>query len=116
MKLYSAIWLTLFLPVSTPSTLVSEPSVREVFTSQRLFVTKLVPVKGKFNKTKQGYKAELRDAFKVIRYENDSSYVELDWTLCPDGHCPEVGEFSEGSTKYREIDSLIKSLNKTTKH
>jgi len=98
MKLYSAIWLTLIIPFATQLTFKSEPEIREILTSQQLFVTKLMPLAGKYKKTGQGDKAELRDAFKVIRYEGDSTYLELDWTLCPDGNCP-------------EIDSLIRSIN-----
>ncbi|MEJ7559942.1 MAG: hypothetical protein WKF66_16640 [Pedobacter sp.] len=110
MKLYSTIWLTLIIPIATRLTFQSEPVVREILTSQQLFVTILMPLTGKYKKTRQGYEARLQDAFKVIKYEDDSTYVELDWTLCPNGNCPEIGQFKEGTSNYKQIDSLIRSI------
>ena len=87
MKLHSATWLTLIFPFATGLTSANEPAVREILTSQQLFVTKLMPSSGKFKSKRQEFEGELRDAFKVIKYKGDSSYAELDWTLCPDGSC-----------------------------
>jgi hypothetical protein len=85
---FFAVLITSVVAVATYLVLTREPTVREILTSQQLVVTKLIPLKGKLKKTKQGFEAELREVFKVIKYENDSTYVELDWTLCPSGCCP----------------------------
>lgn len=107
MKLRFAIWPLIILPLANLLNTDNEPAVREVLTGQQLFVTKLIPLKGKSRNTKQKIEAELRDAFKVIKYSGDSTSVELDWTLC-EGNCPEVGQFEEGSLGYSKIGSLIK--------
>ena len=112
MKLRLAIWPLIILPLANLITIDNEPAIREVLTSQQLFVTKLTPIKGRFRKTKQKFEAELRDAFKVVIYKSDSTYVELDWTMCPDGKCPDVGQFEEGTLAYARIDSLIKLIPK----
>jgi hypothetical protein len=107
MKPHSATWLIIIFPLATGLTSANEPAVREILTSQQLFVTKLMPSSGKSKSKRQEFEGELRDAFKVIKYKGDSSYVELDWTLCPDGKCPETGQFEEGPPRYKMIDSLI---------
>lgn len=88
-----------------------EPTIREILTSEKLVVTKLIPLRVKLKKTKQEFEAELRDVFKVIKYDSDSSYGELDWTLCPSGRCPEMGQFKEGTLGYKKIDNLIRSVH-----
>lgn len=112
MKLRLTIWPLIIIPIATLLTVDRNPAMREILTSEQLFVTKLAPVKSKSKKAKQKFEARLHDAFKVIRYQGDSSYVELDWTLCPDGDCPEMGQFEEGTSGYKKIDSLIKSTRK----
>jgi hypothetical protein len=114
MKFYCAIWLTLILPFATWSISDTEPSVREIMTSQDLVYTKLGPVKSKSKTAKRNFTAELRDVYRVIKYTADSSYVELDWTLCPDGNCPTVGQYEEGTPYYKKIDTFI-SLAKRRK-
>lgn len=106
MKLRISILPLLIIPVFF-STAKHTPVVREVLTSQQLFVVKLSTLKTKSKKGTQKFEAETRDAFKVIRYERDSSYVELNWTICPEGDCPEMGQFDEGTPGYRKIDTLI---------
>ena len=113
MKFKHFIWPILILPVAILLSASQAPSVREIMTSQHLFIVQLEPLaKGKSQKARRKFKAELRDSFKVIRYEGDSSYLELDWTMCPDGKCPEVGQFDEGTVSYIAIDSLIRSCTK----
>jgi hypothetical protein len=52
--------------------------VREVLTSQQLFVVKMTRAKQKSAKHPLvNFKAELRDAFTIICYEKDTSYTEL---------------------------------------
>jgi hypothetical protein len=114
MKFYCAIWLTLILPFATSLFLDTEPSVREIMTSQDLVYTKLGPVKSKSKTAKRNFKAELRDVYKVIKHTVDSSYVELNWTVCPAGNCPTVGQYEEGTPYYKKIDTFI-SLAKRRK-
>ncbi|HKG07952.1 MAG TPA: hypothetical protein VKB19_15910 [Pedobacter sp.] len=112
MKLRLAAWPLVLIPIFALLTVKRDPAVREIFTSEQLFVTKLTPVKSRSKKGQKKFEAKLRAAFKVIKYQGDTSYVELDWTLCPNGQCPEMGQFEEGSSGYEKIGSLIKSVQK----
>ena len=112
MKLHFAIWPIFIFPIASLLNFGREPAFREIMTSQQLFITKLTPIKGRGKKKEQKFEAELRDAFKIIKYKGDSTYVELDWTLCPDGKCPEIGQFKEGSLDYSKIDSLIRVVRR----
>lgn len=81
---------------------------REVRLSQQLFAVKISKPKNK--KAKPGtfdLKAELRDAFTVIRYENNKSFTELEWSMCPKGKCPVGGTFDFGSPQYKYLDTLM---------
>ncbi|AYL94568.1 hypothetical protein [Mucilaginibacter celer] len=81
---------------------------REVLLSQQLFVVKLSKPKAKNARPgKVDLKAELRDAFMIVCYDKNKTYNELNWTMCPDGHCPVAGEYQFGSVKYRQLDTLI---------
>jgi hypothetical protein len=88
---------------------VCHPSkVREVLTSQQLFVVKMTPAKQKSAKHPLvNFKAELRDAFTIICYEKDTSYTELKWTMCPGGVCPLTGTFNAGTPGYKKLDTLM---------
>ena len=112
MKLRLAIWPLIILPLANLITIDNEPAVREVLISQQLFVTKLTPVKGRFRKKKQKFEAELRDAFKVILYDKDTSITELDWTMFPDGACPVIGTFKSGTVAYTQLNALIADARK----
>ena len=107
MKLQIALWPLLLIPIASLLNISDEPAVREVFTGQQLFYVKLIPQKTNSKNKKVKFEAALRNAFKVIRYEADTSYVELDWTMCPDGKCPEIGQFVKGSSQYSKLDSII---------
>ncbi|PTT02550.1 hypothetical protein DBR11_04485 [Pedobacter sp. HMWF019] len=80
---------------------------REVFTSQQLFTTKVSALKKKGKKDLLDYKAELRDAFKIVAYDGDTTYTELNWTMCPDGKCPEAGLYESETEVYKKLDELI---------
>ena len=84
-----------------------KPVVREVLTSQQLFVVTATPVKGKDAGKLFDLKGELRDAFMIIGYLDNGSVEELKWTMCPDGKCPETGTFKAGTKEYAKLDSLI---------
>lgn len=112
MKFRPFIWPILIFPAAILLTASQQPSVREILTSQHLFVVKLSPPTSKSKNARRKFEAAMRDTFTVIRHEGDSSYVELDWTMCPDGKCPEVGQFEEGSQAYIKIDSLIQASTK----
>jgi hypothetical protein len=88
---------------------VRHPSkVREVLTSQQLFVVKMTRAKQKSAKHPLvNFKAELRDAFTIICYEKDTSYTELKWTMCSSGACPLTGTFNIGTPGYKKLDTLI---------
>jgi len=83
----------------------SEKKVREILTSQQLFMVKISSIKGKKSRFK--FKAELRDAFLIVRYDGDKTITELNWTKCPNGNCPVPGQYNFGTTEYNQIDSLI---------
>lgn len=82
--------------------------VREVLTSQQLFVVKMTRARQKSAKQPLvNFKAELRDAFTVLCYEKDTSYTELKWTMCPGGVCPTTGTFKFGTPGYKKLDTLM---------
>jgi hypothetical protein len=82
--------------------------VREVLTSQQLFVVKMTRARQKSAKQPLlNFKAELRDAFTVLCYEKDTSYTELKWTMCPGGVCPTTGAFKFGTPGYKKLDTLM---------
>jgi len=82
--------------------------VREVLTSQQLFVVKMARAKQKSAKHPMvNFKAERRDAFTIICYEKDTSYTELKWTMCPGGVCPLTGTFNAGTPGYKKLDTLM---------
>lgn len=115
MKLQTALWPLLLIPIASLLNTHTEPVVREVLTSQQLFYVKVTPQKTKSKNKKVNFVAELRNAYKVIRYEADTSRVELDWTICPDGKCPEMGQFTIGSAEYNNLGGMIKSQLKNKK-
>ncbi|TCC88191.1 hypothetical protein EZ428_20940 [Pedobacter frigiditerrae] len=78
--------------------------VREVLTGKHLFVVSLQPNK---NKKSASLLAESRNSFMVVSYENDSSKVIIDWTMCPDGKCPEPKLYYPEKPDYDQLDSLI---------
>ena len=83
---------------------------REVLTSQQMFVVEVQPIKkGKYKNKRVNFHAELRDAFQVFKYTKDSSVVELDWVMCPDGKCPEAKYYEPGTAEYAQLDILIKN-------
>lgn len=77
MKLRIVIWPLVICSIAAIIHLNPAPAVREILTSQQLFVVKLTPVIRHSKSTKQKFEAKLQHAFKVIKYESDSSYVEL---------------------------------------
>lgn len=97
------------------STLVKS-GIREVFTSQQLFVTEVHPIKKGKSSKRVKFKAELRDAFKVICYDADSSHTELNWVrLNQDYGQPRMGLYYPGTPEYQKLDSLIIKITKKVK-
>jgi len=91
----------------------NDQKIREVLTSQQLFVVELSPRKDK--SAKKGivnFRAELRDAFKVILYDKDTSITELDWTMFPDGACPVIGTFKSSTIAYTQLNVLMADARK----
>lgn len=80
-----------------------KPVMREVLTSQQLFVVNTVSTSG----SPFSLKGELRGAFMIVGYLDNGSVEELKWTMCPDGKCPETGTFKAGTKEYAHLDSLI---------
>jgi hypothetical protein len=96
----------------TDSNLHSQ-KIREVLTSRQLFTIDLSSVNKRPSKGDlANFKAELRDAFKVILYEKDTSFTELNWAMCPDGKCPAVGMFKSGTLEYMQVDAWINQVRK----
>jgi len=93
------------------STLVRS-RIREVLTSQEMFITKLSAVKKNKKGKKINFTAELKDAFKVIRHDVDSSYIELDWLLSSKYGDPKAGVYNEGTAEFQKLDSLITKIKK----
>lgn len=92
--------------VSDTDTTYNKNVVREVLSSQDLFIVKMSRIKGKKNKF--NLDAKLRNTFTVIRYTDDTTIVELDWILCPDGKCPEAKLYKEGTGESVRLDSVMK--------
>lgn len=90
--------------------------VREVFTSQQLFITDIQPLKKGKKGKKVKFKAELRDAFKIIRYDEDSVYTELNWVMCTKYGQPEAGQYTEGTSEYKKLEVLIANVKKNLKN
>ncbi|WP_121810858.1 hypothetical protein [Mucilaginibacter kameinonensis] len=92
------------------SILVTE-KVRQVLISQQLFVVKISKIKTtKKNTPKKvnaNFKAELRDAFMIIRYDNGKSHTEQNWAMCPNGVCPVPGTYRFGTPEYKQLDVAI---------
>lgn len=94
----------------TSDTTKNHDAPREVLTSQQLFVVEVQPVKkGKLKNKRVNFRAELRGAFQVFKYTKDTSIVELDWVMCPDGNCPEAKYYEPGTAEYAQLDVLIKN-------
>lgn len=79
---------------------------REVYTSQQLFVVEISP-KRKPSDKRVKFKAELRDAFKIICYDQDTTYTELNWTMCQDNNCPRPGVYDQGTAEYNKLAEII---------
>ncbi len=77
---------------------------REVLTAQKLVVIKVIQRK---NRDSVDFVSELRDVFTVINYDEKQSSVLLDWTVCPDGKCPEAKMYNPGTREYEQLDSLV---------
>jgi len=84
---------------------------REILTSQQLFIVEISHVKGEKDVR---FKAELRDAFKIICYDKDHTFTELNWVLCPDGQCPIPGTYNAGTAEYRHLDAIIANSRKNS--
>jgi hypothetical protein len=82
--------------------------VREVLTSQQLFVVKIHPIKRKNAKPHTvKVRAELRNAFRVTSYENDTPHMDLNWAMCPGGVCSIPGTYKFGTPGYKKLDTPI---------
>ena len=92
-----------FTQKSQPVTSVATQE-REVFTGQRLVTVKINPQN---NKDSVNFVAKLRDVFTVISYDEKRSSTLLDWTVCPDGKCPEAKIYHPGTLEYEQLDSLV---------
>ena len=75
-----------------------------------MFVTEVRSVKKDKNGQNAKFKAELRDAYKVIRYDVDSGRTELDWVMCSEYGKPKVGLYEVGTSEYRELNRLITKI------
>jgi hypothetical protein len=93
-------------------TTIVKSGPREVLTSQKLFITELSNIKEDKNGEKANIKAELRDAFKIIRYDIDSPRTELDWLLSSEYGDPKAGLYNEGTAEYQKLDTLITNIKK----
>ncbi|WP_316845042.1 hypothetical protein [Pedobacter psychrodurus] len=79
----------------------------EVFTGQQLFVLSLKPLK---NKKKANFKAALRDAFMIVRYDSDSTAVKTEWLMPSKYGVYKMGRYNEGEPGYHKLDSLITEI------
>lgn len=89
--------------------------VREVMTGQHLVVVKIYDKKHGSTDSTVMFGAETRDTFRVIAHTKDSSYVEMDWTMCPDKGCPGMGMYKPNTKKAKDLDILMESLNKRSR-
>ncbi|RZL39402.1 MAG: hypothetical protein EOO96_00735 [Pedobacter sp.] len=105
--IFATAGLTAFSFIKKPTPLADNKpikTVREVLTGQKLMVVSLKPTK---SKDSVNYVAELRSSFMVVSYESDPAKVILDWTMCPDGKCPEAKLYYPEKPGYDQLDSLI---------
>ena len=92
--------------ISLSDSSFSKSNVREVLTGQQLFVVELSKHKKTGGKTAK-FKAELRDAFKVISYEKDSASTLVNWKMCSEKCKPAPGTYYPGTKEYKKLDSLL---------
>lgn len=88
--------------------LVNDSCEIEVMTSQQLFV---VDIRRSSKKHKASFKAELRDAFKAVRYETDSTTCETGWLLASANGGFSAGMYNKGQAGYDKLDSIITKTN-----
>lgn len=98
-----------------PSTSGDSLKAREILTSQQLFITSLRNLKQHQNHQSADLKANLKDAFKIICYDGDSSYTELDWTMSDRYGNPQPVVCKEGSAVYKKLDDQIIHIRKMEK-
>ncbi|TFF40734.1 hypothetical protein [Mucilaginibacter psychrotolerans] len=102
------------IPEPAIDSIRKESKVREVLLSQQLFMVKISPIKGKHPKNVDvNFKAELRDAFMIIRYEGDKSITEQEWRMCPAGKCPIATTYNFGTPGYKQLDTLMAQTKKS---
>jgi hypothetical protein len=100
-------------PKNAGDSIRRDSKIREVLTSQQLFMVEMTEIKGKSKKKHYvNFKAELRDAFMIICYDNDKSFKEQDWAMCPAGQCPTPGTYKWGTTAYEQLDTLMAEARK----
>ena len=92
----------------------NKPNVREVLTSQQLFVVEISDTIYSTKDTTVKFRAELRDAFKVIGYDDNRSYTELEWVMCPEDNCPVPRLYKLGTADYNKLDRLIADAKNKT--
>ncbi|SER84266.1 hypothetical protein [Pedobacter rhizosphaerae] len=83
----------------------------EVLTSQQLFTISSRPASPKSKKRK--FSAELRDAFKLVHYLNDSTSRESNWQMASKYGIATAGVFTAGSPEFQKLDSLLSQLLKS---
>jgi hypothetical protein len=79
----------------------------EVLTSQQLFVVSIKQLK---NKKKVNFRAELRDAFMVVRYDSDSTATKTEWLMSSKYGVYDMGRYNKGELGYQKLDSLISTI------
>ena len=87
--------------------LVNDSCEIEVMTSQELFA---VDVRNGKNK-KVNFRGELRDAFKAVRYDTDSTTCETGWLLASANGGFPACRYTKGQAGYDKLDSIISKTN-----
>jgi hypothetical protein len=79
----------------------------EVLTGQQLFVVSIKPLK---DKKKANFRAELRDAFKIVRYDSDSTSIQTEWLMSSKYGVYAIGRYNKGEVGYEKLDRLISEI------
>jgi len=93
-------------------TVHNNSSAKEVLTSQQLFVVEVSDIKKNTKNETVEFKAELRDAFKVICFHQDNTHTVLEWTMITNENNPKRGLYLQNTSEYKQLNRIIVNSRK----